>query len=385
VGRAGRGETPSIPAIASTTEPADERDPSSHEFLAWRDSAFVHYPRTVPGESQPVAAADPSSNLTRPEVHRLSTGAIAAGDRFDFWRSLFSSSVEMRRAGKTDRPFRGELTQLRGRGGLHFNHLRCDALENRYCASPSEGAFLLTLVIRGRVELSDDAGASILATGGLFLTDSSRRARVRHSDYSMGYLKLPREWVLERLGGDPLPARSGLARLSQEPLAPFLSSQLSLLCARGDQLEDPAREAALQAARDLGLAMLRRRVETKPSEQELSDRGLFAAAQLYIERRLHAPDLTPAEIAAGVGCSRARLYRLFAQHERVLFEFVREARLQRSRQLLQSPDAPEITAIAFDCGFTELSTFNRAFKRRFGVTPSEWRETDGQATSRRRA
>jgi AraC-like DNA-binding protein len=31
-------------------------------------------------------------------------------------------------------------------------------------------------------------------------------------------------------------------------------------------------------------------------------------------------------------------------------------------------------AIAFDVGFGDLSTFNHAFRRRFGMTPSELRQ-----------
>jgi AraC-like DNA-binding protein len=32
-----------------------------------------------------------------------------------------------------------------------------------------------------------------------------------------------------------------------------------------------------------------------------------------------------------------------------------------------------IRTIAFDSGFSDLSSFNRAFRRRFGMTPSEAR------------
>jgi AraC-like DNA-binding protein len=32
-----------------------------------------------------------------------------------------------------------------------------------------------------------------------------------------------------------------------------------------------------------------------------------------------------------------------------------------------------ITAIAYECGFNDLSYFNRSFRRRFGLTPSEAR------------
>jgi AraC-like DNA-binding protein len=33
-----------------------------------------------------------------------------------------------------------------------------------------------------------------------------------------------------------------------------------------------------------------------------------------------------------------------------------------------------ISAIAQDAGFGDLSYFNRSFRKRFGITPSEWRD-----------
>jgi AraC-like DNA-binding protein len=34
----------------------------------------------------------------------------------------------------------------------------------------------------------------------------------------------------------------------------------------------------------------------------------------------------------------------------------------------------KISTIAYDAGFRDLSYFNRSFRRRFGMTPSEWRD-----------
>jgi AraC-like DNA-binding protein len=36
-----------------------------------------------------------------------------------------------------------------------------------------------------------------------------------------------------------------------------------------------------------------------------------------------------------------------------------------------------ITAVAFEAGFNDLSYFNRTFRRRFGLTPSEARAARG--------
>jgi AraC-like DNA-binding protein len=46
-----------------------------------------------------------------------------------------------------------------------------------------------------------------------------------------------------------------------------------------------------------------------------------------------------------------------------------ELRLRKAADLLARPEG-RISDIAFDCGFNDLSYFNRCFRRRFGLTPS---------------
>jgi AraC-like DNA-binding protein len=59
-------------------------------------------------------------------------------------------------------------------------------------------------------------------------------------------------------------------------------------------------------------------------------------------------------------------------------EFVLEQRLLYAHRLLGNPGGREqkIAMIAYAAGFGDLSYFNRAFRRRFGMTPSDRR--DGQ-------
>ena len=55
--------------------------------------------------------------------------------------------------------------------------------------------------------------------------------------------------------------------------------------------------------------------------------------------------------------------------------FVLWHRLDRALRMLRDPRhaARRIGDIAYDAGFGDLSYFNRAFRRRYGATPSEMR------------
>jgi AraC-like DNA-binding protein len=53
-------------------------------------------------------------------------------------------------------------------------------------------------------------------------------------------------------------------------------------------------------------------------------------------------------------------------------QFILRMRLHRAAMLLRQ-SAGTVTTIAYDCGFNDLSTFNRRFRRLIGVPPREWR------------
>lgn len=53
------------------------------------------------------------------------------------------------------------------------------------------------------------------------------------------------------------------------------------------------------------------------------------------------------------------------------YEYISQVRIQLAKQLLRVTDEP-ILSIAMQVGFPTLSSFNRQFKRRTGVSPREW-------------
>jgi AraC-like DNA-binding protein len=106
-----------------------------------------------------------------------------------------------------------------------------------------------------------------------------------------------------------------------------------------------------------------------------------AAARLELMRAdvmaaLARNDLRLSEVAARSGLSPRQAQRMFEQAGTTFTEFVLEQRLLMARKLLQDPRARprKISDIAHSSGFADLSYFNRAFRKRFGATPSDLRE-----------
>jgi AraC-like DNA-binding protein len=88
-----------------------------------------------------------------------------------------------------------------------------------------------------------------------------------------------------------------------------------------------------------------------------------------LERRFSEPDLSAQKLAAAAGLSERYVNELMFEAGASFTMRLNELRLRKAAELLAHTER-RISDIAFDCGFNDLSYFNRCFRRRFGLTPS---------------
>jgi AraC-like DNA-binding protein len=87
-------------------------------------------------------------------------------------------------------------------------------------------------------------------------------------------------------------------------------------------------------------------------------------------------DLTVDDICQAVGLSRATLSRCFRKYTgRSLIDFLNSVRIDHACRLLIET-SESIGDIAFQSGFSNLSHFNRQFRRTIGHPPREYRHTN---------
>ncbi|MCR5651024.1 MAG: AraC family transcriptional regulator [Lachnospiraceae bacterium] len=88
-----------------------------------------------------------------------------------------------------------------------------------------------------------------------------------------------------------------------------------------------------------------------------------------------ASDISIEELAEKVKLNRTTLQRVFKQMYGVtVFEYRTQARMQESKNLLVDNNLT-VTEIAGLCGYTNASKFSAVFKKNFGITPTDWRNT----------
>ena len=82
------------------------------------------------------------------------------------------------------------------------------------------------------------------------------------------------------------------------------------------------------------------------------------------------------EIAASANFSPFHFHRIFkAATGETVFGFLRRLRLEWAANRLLADPRQDVTTVALDCGFSSSQNFAKAFRARFGTTPSAFRRS----------
>jgi AraC-like DNA-binding protein len=170
-----------------------------------------------------------------------------------------------------------------------------------------------------------------------------------------------------------LPANAGVSSL--------LRHYYDLVIAHAGSLDALAKNAAAQHLIDLVVLSLG---AGRDQTEIARERGLAAARLEAIKTdvlgRLNNGDLSLADVARRNRASPRYIQMLFEGGGGTFSEFVLEQRLLLGARLLRDPlhRLRKVSDIAHLAGFNDVSYFHRAFRRRFGMTPTEMRGEVGR-------
>ena len=88
--------------------------------------------------------------------------------------------------------------------------------------------------------------------------------------------------------------------------------------------------------------------------------------------RLHQRDFTIDDLADEMHLSRSQFYRRIKAYTGLTpHKYLREARLYKAKELLESAEVPSIAQLSASVGFEDAGYFSRIFRERFGFSPAE--------------
>lgn len=154
----------------------------------------------------------------------------------------------------------------------------------------------------------------------------------------------------------------------------LLADYLFVLNRRLPELALADLPGVVEATRCLVAACAAPSRERRAEAQAPIDLTLMERARRLVRRRLAEPDLSPDTLCRELGVSRSRLYRLFEPIGGISSYIRRQRLLQARHALMDVSDTRSIVRIAEQWGFTDASTFSRAFRHEFGLSPKAARE-----------
>lgn len=262
---------------------------------------------------------------------------------------------------------------------LLFEHVYWVGMTGRITRSPAmidkEAAnfYFICVVLAGTLNVEQRRDLIELHAGDIIVFDSAQPYKILFADYEKKealYIKVPRARLDSRLRprssliGSKIDGSGGLGKVVAQMLRTALSEARTIEYIQARRL--------IEAAFDL-LATASAPGDTHVQANLKRERrwSTLRRIQDYIEANLGDEGLSRESIALYHKISVRYLSRLFEKEGVSLSQWILARRLEMARQRLEARDEPpcSITELAFDCGFKNVSHFNRTFKERFGCTP----------------
>lgn len=205
-----------------------------------------------------------------------------------------------------------------------------------------------------------------LDTHSLHILDMSRPYRTLTTDAACRSVVIPYEAI-----GCQSDRNCGYARLeTASPRGKILSAALEALFDANDPAERTEADALAEIFTSLVRQLLLNLSEDKT--QKSTKRGIYLLARRHIDRNLTGDDFELSRLCSEIGISRATLYRMF-EADGGIVRYINDRRLDRCMADLRHGPARRgrVREVAERYGFFDSANFNRAFRARFGLAPSD--------------
>jgi AraC-like DNA-binding protein len=227
--------------------------------------------------------------------------------------------------------------------------------------------FLLLLLLRGDIHGAFENRTFVLKRGDICVMDLSKTARLQTSACQLTGVLIRRDVLCSNeidLHGRTL--SNGRLRCR------MLTAHLERLVESLSSMTVPSHDALVRTT----IAVIRNCLQItqiKPEDPQPWLDILRRRILSYIEDHLTDVDLDATHIRRAFRISRSHLYRLFPEYGGIQ-RYIRTLRLDFAlRTLCEDPDQ-RIAWVAEQSGFTNERQFQRAFLKRFEMTPSELRQ-----------
>ncbi len=299
---------------------------------------------------------------TSAATRRFSTRGLHPLDRFDAWRHHIADTADLApvRGAENDFPADSQQWTL---GDVLFSRYRLsDAPARRWTHWPKSHRDDWCVVLAG------PSGA--IAQGALSFRSLAQPFEGRGRDDEVLTVLLPRS----RSAQETRDLDSAHGRQIAPPLAAILADFMASLARNLPAMTQAQADALAEPTRLLVRACTAPAPETLESIDAPLNSLMLERARHIVRQNIALPGFGPTQLCRALAVSRSKLYRLFEPSGGVAAFIQRERLQQAMAKLGDQGELRSVNIIASEVGFADHSTFSRAFRREFGVSPSEARE-----------
>ncbi|MNN24226.1 HTH-type transcriptional regulator YesS [compost metagenome] len=128
------------------------------------------------------------------------------------------------------------------------------------------------------------------------------------------------------------------------------------------------------AAEEWLITLYRRVIQLTEDVKPTKASNLFAAAISYIEQHYADAELSAEQVAGGVYVDSSYLRRVFRKESGYsIVDHITHVRMKKARALLLQGNL-RLADISESVGYADPNYFSKSFKKRFGVTPTEYEQ-----------
>lgn len=300
--------------------------------------------------------------------------SVAESDRLDFWRSTVCDQFVALDVRPSPRGLVAGRVTAASVAGTHLRRIssvphRFERTE-RQVRTADEDYLQIALARRGRTLVVQDGRETVMGPGEFVIYDSSRPFSFVTTD-SFEYSVCLHPKSALPLSAAEMAAATAITFDGRRGVGAMLPPLLSSLDrAIADDLPPAGQEAVARTIGDLFVAIVRCHVPKGASENLH-----VARARGHIRRHVADRDLCPASIAAACAISVSYLHKLFAENGTSVAATIREERLRGAWEDLRRPGLAHlgVAAVGARWGMPDPAVFSRAFRSRFGCSPSAHR------------
>ena len=305
-----------------------------------------------------------------------STDAINERERFSYWREMICSTLFSISPETPSARFSARIA-VRSAGAIRYATCESTSYEiirsGRDVAQSPADLYTIYLQLRGQTLINQCGETIAFGRNDIVMSDCRQpfRAKLSNDGYR-AIAVLPRAMLNARAPW-----------LSQRPLYHFTNSRFLDLARRhmvrlvSEDLNENQTNLLTENLCNL-LALSSTDVAPNRLQAELQLEALLA----FCRQNLQQTRLSPKFVAEHFGISVRTLHLRFEKLGTTFGSWLLDARLDACSQALRDPlqRTRTISEIAYSCGFNDLSHFNKTFRARFGMPPSQWRHEFVTAT-----